>query len=103
VMPDQSVTDEEIKTVIAFIGDETTKLDQPPVTASASGAAKATEPVASNQMAVAPAASDSMQGRMSSSDLNYILIGIIVFLTVVVIWLTKVIKTIIVSHKENVH
>ncbi|HSH67819.1 MAG TPA: cytochrome c, partial [Bacteroidia bacterium] len=34
IMPDQALTDDEVKAVVAFVSEETTKLEQPPVVSS---------------------------------------------------------------------
>lgn len=102
VMPDQSVSEEEIKTLIAFIGEETVKLDQPQTIASTANETS-TQQSKSNQTANDLSASDSTstQARVPSSVLIYILIGIIVFLTAVIIRLAKVIKVIALTQKSK--
>lgn len=100
IMPDQSVTDEEIKTLMAFIGDETAKLDQPPAAAAASSTTPVQQ-VGSVSASSSSSDSDTSELRVPSKVLIYILIGIIVFLTLVVIRLAKVIKVIMSANKPT--
>lgn len=92
IMPDQAVSDDEIKTVIAFISEETTKLEQPAVAAAV-------------PINVQVANSGSIQSNSNSSSgvsattVIYILVGINVFLIAVIFGLGKAIKDI--AHYNN--
>jgi cytochrome c551/c552 len=90
VMPDQALSDDEIKTLIAFVGDETFKLEQPAVV------------VVQTPIETTPS---SLPISNSSSDIAsktviYILLVIIAFLTTMLFSLSKVIKNLAESHKR---
>jgi mono/diheme cytochrome c family protein len=100
VMPDQDVSDEEITTLVAYIGEETVKLEQPQAPATVATVTP-TEQIKGNQADSNSSESTLNQLRVPSSVLIYILIGIIVFLTLLVIRLAKVIKVIIATQKAK--
>ncbi len=90
VMTDQPLTDDEIKTVVAYIGDESAKLQTSSASANTTAAPSTTSAATSVMSQSTPASSTGI----SSKTLNYILIGIITFLTIILIGLGMIIKTI---------
>jgi cytochrome c551/c552 len=93
VMPDQSLSEDEIKTIVAFIGDETIKLEQ------AAAAPKTNpEPVAVVSPSL-PQAAPGVSTGIQSKTIIYTLLGIIAFLTVALIGLSKVIKDLTEAYK----
>lgn len=90
VMPDQVLSDAEIKALVAFVGDETSKLEQPAIV---SVQTPVPAPISS------PSISDS-SSEIASKTVIYILLVIIAFLTTMLFSLSKVIKNIAESQKR---
>ena len=85
IMPDQALTDDEVKAVVAFVSEETTKLEQPPVVSS--------PPVAiPNETINANQSEKQSSSNFSAVAVLYLSIGINVFLTIIIIGLSNVIK-----------
>ncbi len=85
IMPDQALTDDEVKAVVAFVSEETTKLEQPPVVSS--------PPVAiPNETINANQSEKQSSSNFSAVAVLYLSIGINVFLTIIIIGLSYVIK-----------
>lgn len=86
VMPDQVITEEEVKSVIAYIGNETTKLEQV-------AAAPVAVPEASPALKAGSSQTTSDSSKfVTTKTIIYVLLGIIVFLTAMLISLGRVIK-----------
>jgi cytochrome c2 len=92
VMPDQTVSDDEIKSVIAFISEETTKLETPAIAT----AAPVIVPVQNSGSTQSNSTSSS---GVSATTVIYILVGINIFLILVIFGLGKAIKDI--AHYNN--
>lgn len=92
IMPDQPLSDEEIKTLMAFIGEETTKLEQPQSITPTQIPAATQNP--------SPDSSSSSIG-INSTTIIYILLAIITFLTAILIGLSRIIKNIAESKKND--
>jgi mono/diheme cytochrome c family protein len=90
VMPDQAISEAEIKSIVAFVSEETTKLEQPP-------AAVASVTTPQQNLPQQPALASTSSG-ISSKVIIYVLIGIIAFLTMVLYALSNTIRSI--SGKE---
>ena len=93
IMPDQALTDDEVKAVVAFVGEETTKLEQPPVVSS--------PPVAiPNGTINANQSEKQSSSNFSAVAVLYLSIGINVFLTIIIIGLSNVIKVLAHDNKK---
>ena len=97
IMPDQALSDDEIKTVMAFIGDETTKLEQAAVAPPNSTSVSSQTSVETSGLSQATSYSSI---GVTSKTVIYILLGIIVFLTTILIGLGKIIKDLAKSQKK---
>lgn len=96
VMPDQALSDAEINTLVAYIAEQSVKLDQPPPVPAAPQASSA---VITNSSRSTSNASTGI----TSQNIIYILITFIIFLTVIIIVMSKVIKDITESNKNNLN
>lgn len=90
IMPDQALSDEDIKVVISFVGEETARLEQPP------------PPVAAlTNRAVDRSQSEKQPpDEVSAMTVIYLLVGINVFLVLLVCGLSSIIKDLANNNKE---
>lgn len=84
VMPDQALSDDEIKAIASFIGEETTKLEQP-IAVSPPPVVATNESVSTNQP------EEQSHDRVSATTIIYVLVGINLFLILIIVGLGRVI------------
>ena len=96
MMTDQPLSDEEVKTVVAYIGTETASLQTAAAPANNASSTASVAVQGISQTNVEPASGISLR------TIIYILIGIILFLTAILIGLSRIIKEIANTSKNRV-
>ena len=95
VMPDQVLTDNEITTLLVYIADETVRLEQIAI-------APAPQQT-SVETSVSSRSTSNASTSITSQNIICILITFILFLTVIIIVMSKVIKDLTESHKNDLN